>query len=214
MNSLRSAISAYHELIGTELTDASQAVISRLEADSGSVMAFEKLSTNTGGLARIIVACIEADELLRTFRNQLNTETEMRKRLAALDSAAADLLSFVEETQRPRSDRLSALIQDDPQTIADMIRGISLVRGLIGSRNRLTIETPLRLGATRKTKDEAAAIAAIGWLAEGVRRICGQPHTEATADLCQALLGYEVSLDRVREAERTRRDREWRVCDQ
>jgi hypothetical protein len=84
------------------------------------------------------------------------------------------------------------------------------VKTVIRDRRRIAKETALRTGATRKTSGDAADTAAVGWLAEGVRRACGKPHHVPAAALAGIVLGFEVSVDQLREAERTRREHEWR----
>ena len=85
-----------------------------------------------------------------------------------------------------------------------------LLANAIDARKRISQETLLRIGATRKTRDAAADTAAIGWIAEAVRRNCGRPNRAASADLAEVVLGCKVSVERLREAERTRRERDWR----
>ena len=121
-----------------------------------------------------------------------------------------DLRAFIAELEVGPKDRFSAYVTHDPADMAAMKRGLGTLCGAIAARRRIANETRLRIGATRKTRDVAADTAAIGWIGETVRRSCGQPYTEAAADLAEAVLGCEVSTDRMREAERTRRNREWK----
>src|SRR5262249_10501001 len=118
--------------------------------------------------------------------------------------------TFWGEINSPRSDFLSASIRYSDEDISAAKRGLYLLSDAISVRRRTAEETLVRLGSTRKNKEEKAGeTAAIGWIAEVVRQRCGRPHLRATADLAEVILGCEVSLDRVRGAEQTR-DREWR----
>ena len=92
----------------------------------------------------------------------------------------------------------------------------------LSTTQRVAKEDQMRFGATRKNglakgkpiaSDLAETIApqnaAIGWLAEGVRRVTGKAHLRIVADLAEVILRTSLTLDRVRAAARTR-DREWR----
>lgn len=210
-NRLQIAIVAYCDAAGDTLDEHGRAVLKRLAADDRASGAFDKFGADGCVATGILSGCIEADLLVRTFNDRLETERAALDRLAALDKAVDDLRAFIAELEAGPKDRLSASIRHDPADIMDMKRVLGVFRSAIAARRRIANETALRIGATRKTRDVAADTAAIGWLAEAVRRSCGQPHTEAAADLAEIVLRCEVSADRLREAERTRRTREWRT---
>jgi hypothetical protein len=207
---LHAAIAAYRAAAGDTLDKHGCAVLDRLACDDRASGAFDKFGADDRAAAGILSGCIEADLLVRTFNDRLDTERAALDRLAALDKAVDDLRTFIAELEVGPKDRLSGYITHDPADMAAMKRGLGTLCGAIAARRRLANETRLRIGATRKTQDVAADTAAIGWIGEAVRRRCGQPYTEAAADLAEVVLRCEVSADRMREAERTRRKREWR----
>lgn len=208
----------YRAAAGDHLDPEAVAVLDRLAADRRAVCAFVKFNVDGHAAAKILTACVEADLLVRTFNDRNEIEGTMLGehgkggRLEKLGKAVADLRSFADEIDCEPADRLSAFVRYDPADIAAMKRGLYLLADAIAARRRIAKETKLRLGTTRKRTDrgKAAETAGIGWIAEGVRRCCGRPHLSAAADLAEATLGCEVSIDRLREAERTRQ-REWRA---
>jgi hypothetical protein len=210
---LSDALFAYRAEAGDRL-DAAAAVLDRLSRDDRAAAAFAELDLDEAGARKILTACIEADELHRNFEGHISTMLdELRKdgRLDRLSKAIADLQCFAKELNRQPDDRLSASLIYDLFTISEMNHGLYCLNNAIEARRRIAKETVQRLGATRKKLNDgkAAETAAIGWLAEGVRRCCGRAHFRAAADLAEATLGGEITIDRVREAWRTRQ-REWR----
>ena len=215
-NLLKDALAAYRTAAGDHLDPKEMVVLKRLETDSRAATTFAKLKLDGRTAANILTVCIEADELARTFNRRLKTEgTMLRKggQLDKLDKAVADLRSFIKELDCSPSDRLSADVRYDPADTSAIKRGLYLLGNAIEARRKIANETVLRIGSTRKTVDggKAAKTAAIGWIAEGVRRSCGRPHLKAAADLAEVTLGCEVTIDRLREAARTRQQRDWRT---
>jgi hypothetical protein len=212
---LHDAIAAYRAADGDSLDRAAEAVLDRLSSDDRAAAAFAAFGLDENGARRILTGCIEADELRRTFEEDIGAMLrEQRKdgRLDRLSKAVEELRLFAEELNRRPANRLSAFVTDDPSVIADVKRGLYHLADAIDTRRRIAKETIRRLGATRKNVDagKAAETAAIGWLADGVRRCCGRPFFKATADLAEVIFSGEITIDRVREASRTRQ-REWRV---
>ena len=214
---LKDALAAYRAAAGNHLNREEAAVLDRLAADSRAACAFAKINVNGHTAGKILTVCIEADLLARTFNSRIRSEGKMlgenRKggRLDRLDKAVNDLRSFIDDLDCEPADRLVAFIRYDPADTDAMKRGLYLLADAITARRRIAEETRLRIGATRKIKgNPAARIAAIGWIAEGVRRSCGRPHQISAAALAEVTLGGEVTVDQLREAERTRRDRDWR----
>jgi hypothetical protein len=214
---LKKALTAYRALHAGRLDSKAIAVLDRIGQDKDAAKAFTKLNVNDRAVSNILTACIEGDELARTFGKRIELERGMlggkakKGRLKMLDKALADLRLFMNTLEQPPADRLSAYIRYDPADLATIRQGFYLVADAIAARRRVAEETILRVGATRKTYDagKAAKTAAIGWIAEGVRNNCGRPNTRAAADLAAAALGCEVTEERLREAARTRK-RDWR----
>jgi hypothetical protein len=212
--SLRDAIAAYRAAGEDSLDRAAEAVLDRLSSDDRAAAAFAAFGVNENRAYRVLTACIEADELRRTFEEHIGVMlNEQRKdgRLDGLSKAVKELRLFTSELNRQPANRLSASLTYDPSVIRDIKSGLYFLDDAIEARRRIATETIRRLGATRKHVDagKAAKTAAIGWLADGVRRYCGRPFFRATADLAEAIFGGEIMPERVREAWRTRQ-REWR----
>lgn len=215
---LKDALAAYRAAAGNHLNREEVEVLDRLAADSRAACAFAKFNVDGRAAGKILTVCIEADLLARTFNDRIKFEGKMlgenRKggRLDKLDKAVADLRSFINELDCEPVDRLAAFMRYDFADTAAMKRGLYLLADAITARRRIAEETRLRIGTTRKIRGKRAArIAAIGWIAEGVRRCCcGRPHQISAAALAEVTLGGEVTVDQLREAERTRRDRDWR----
>ena len=216
-NRLQDALAAYRAAAGDRLDPEAAAVLDRLAGDECAAEAFAELGLNEAGACKILTICIEADELRRTFDRHIRRQTTMLSghrrdgRLDRLSKAVAELRRFVNELDSQPDDRLSSSLRYDPSMIEEMKRGLYYIDDAIKARRTIAKETIPRLGATRKSVDsgKAAETAAIGCLAEGVRRCCGRPHRRAAADLAEVVLGCEVTIDRIREADRTRQ-RDWR----
>jgi len=214
-NRLKDALATFRATAGDDLDPKAAAVLDRLAVDERAAGAFAELDLNEAGAAKILTACIQAEELRRTFQDHidLHTKSEGGKGgwLVRLSKAVAELRRFVGQLDRPPDDRLSASLRYDPSIIEEMKRGLYYIDDAIKARRTIAKETIPRLGATRKSVDsgKAAETAAIGCLAEGVRRCCGRPHRRAATDLAEVVLGCEVTIDRIREADRTRQ-RDWR----
>ena len=216
-NCLKDALAAFRAAAGDDLGPKAAAVLDRLAGDDRAAGAFAELDLNEADAAGILTACIQAEELRRTFKHHTDPRTTMLGkggkdgRLDQLSKAVAQLRRFVGELDRPPGDRLSASLRYDPSVITEMKRGLYYIDDAINARRTIAKETTRRLGATRKNVDagKAGETAAIGWLAKGVRRCCGSPFDRAAADLAEVILGCEVTIDRIRQAYRTRR-RDWR----
>jgi len=189
-------------------------VLDRLESDDRAADAFAKLNIDALTAAKILLACIEADELARTFPDRIDLEHCMlgkngkKGRLDKLEKAVADLRGFLGEINAKPGDRLSASMHYSAQDMAAVSHGLNLLGDAIALRRRTAFETLARMGVTRKSRHKAGETAAIGWIAEAVQRWCKRPHIIAAALLAEVTLGCEVTTDRLREAGRTRR-REW-----
>jgi len=191
---LKDALAAFRAAAGDDLDPKAAAVLDRLAVEERAAGAFAELDLNEAGAAKILTTCIQAGELSRTFKDHADLRTTMLGgggkggRLDQLGKAVAELRRFVGELDRPPDDRQSASLRyDDPSIIEQMKRGLYYIDDAIKARRTIAKETTPRLGATRKSVDagKAAETAAIGWLAEGVRRCCRRPHRRAAADLAE-----------------------------
>jgi hypothetical protein len=83
---------------------------------------------------------------------------------------------------------------------------------LVEDRAKIAKQTPVRIGATRKSRGiTAAENAGIGWLAASIKHITGQPHIIHACVLAETIFAIgEVSEDRLRGAYRNIDERDWR----
>jgi len=215
---LRDAINAYRTAHKDSLDQAALDLLDRVAVSSDAAKAFKRLKLKRQyNDAEILTTCTQADQLARTLRQRI-TKAEKTLGLAQverLDRAVATLRAFVdelvaEEKETPAFDLLSAGIPAD--NIGAMNSGLYFIARRINEDRRVAKEAVLRLGATQKkgaTNAVAPENAAIGWLAEGVRRVTGKPHLAAVRDLAQVMLQTDLSEDRVCHAARLRY-RGWR----
>jgi hypothetical protein len=193
------------------------AILGRLAKSTTAAKALATLQLDAASGGVILEACLLAAELARTFKSRVGHEKSLLSRdrtgyLTKLDKSVADLRIFIRDLNRDRADGLSASIKYSQEDIDSVTRGLYVLSDAIQKRREVAKQTLLRWGTTRKTNDrgKAGITAAIGYIAEAVRYRCGQPHWRAVADLAEVVLKCgEVSVERVREAERTRH-RRWR----
>lgn len=215
---LRAAVDAYRIEHKDKLDRHALAVLGRLAGSRDAGKAFEGLKLkDQQTAARILMVCIEAEELARTFSSRLTkakTETKyVLARLKRLDKAAAELRAFVTEKTIPLPSGtfvLSSLFffPGGNNVVEQVTIGLDSFAQVIEFIRRFHNETPERLGATRKTKLEGAPIgAAIWWLADRVNATLGKPHREEVAKLAKATLRTDVDIDRVDRVVRVRRRR-------
>jgi hypothetical protein len=122
----------------------------------------------------------------------------------------ANIERLLKDTQKPALNRLTAYTMPDANRIALEREALQSMKDRLDVQSRTAKETILRVGATRKSRGKRAAeTAAIGWIAEGVKRITKKTNARLSADLAELILGCDVSLDRIDNAADTRK-REWR----
>jgi hypothetical protein len=187
-------------------------VLVRLTDSSEAAVAFKRLRLKVRrDEAAILKACIEADQLARKLPEQIAKAKSILAQADALGKAVAELRGYVGAlTEPPTSDLLSARILEEPDNIAAMKRGLSLIASRIKADQLVANETMLRLGVVRKNDEAAIQNAAIKWLADGVCRITKQPNRPIVASLANVVLNTDkVTEDRVRKATDFRQ-REWR----
>jgi hypothetical protein len=206
----------------------------RFTNDSRVLRAIGKITEDPSAQASIMRACEQADHLRQVWNEKIEAERAICSaggRLDRLDKALLLLNDFIKEIVDNKSaGMLDAQVIYDSHSVATMKRGLYLLSNCIAGRRRIAKETLLRLGATRetgtsrsrsskaktsgitrksRTRGSPAETAAIGWLAEGIRRACGRPHLDASLDLFAIIVGHEITADRINEAMRTRRERSW-----
>jgi hypothetical protein len=113
---------------------------------SVTAKAFAEFDADARAACMILIACIEADRLIRDFPDRLNAEQESLLRLKQLDKSVADLSAFVSELDQNPHDRLAACAKYGDDDFGAMKLGLHLVREAIKDRRRIAEETPLRIG--------------------------------------------------------------------
>src|SRR5271168_1145637 len=76
-NCLKDALSAFRAAAGDDLDPKAAAVLDRLAVDERAAAAFAELDLNEAGAAKILTACIQAEELRRTFKHHTDPRTTM-----------------------------------------------------------------------------------------------------------------------------------------
>jgi hypothetical protein len=190
-------------------------VLDRLSSDERASQAFADLDLELSEARVIIVACIEAELMARTFQSRLDVEKRMLGnggkpgKLDELERSVVALRAFLDEINRERVDPLSAVNRYSPDDVGAVKQGLYVLTNAISARRQVAKETLLRLGSTRKSKGKAGETAAIGWIGEAVEKVCGQPRHGLAATIAEVTLDCAVSVDRLRGAVQTRR-RPWR----
>lgn len=216
--SLPKAIGIYIDERNQALDDLGLKLLRRMARNHQCAAAFKMLKVTTQSeIDGILTTCLGAEQLVRTFTLRMASATATLARIDRVEKALLALRKFVdwisskEGNTFSASDLLSAKILEPSANISAMRRGLILIGDHAAARRRVATEDRGRLGATRnKHMKQAAQLAAIVWLADGVLRVTGRPRYRAVASLASVILGREVSLDHVRNSVRER-DREWRL---
>jgi hypothetical protein len=172
------------------------------------------------GQGAIIRACIEAENLARTFpeRAKKAKGRSKRRRRERLSDAAATLRSFLNEIISEQQKPLDPLWirPKAPEDVAAMRLGLATFERWIEYVEEHVAELNLfRLRVSRKSEAPSKALsagqfAAIGRLAEEVKRVTGKAHYEEIADLAGVIFGTEVFPEQVRRAaQRARGHWQW-----
>jgi hypothetical protein len=209
---LKVAIGAYRT--GSDkLDERTVELLAHLADSSDAAKAFERLKLNNeSDAAEILKICIEADDLACTFQQRVNRAKKTSARMLQIFTPLVELSSFVAELideieNPPAIDALSTEKIEPSENVLLIWHALSLLASHISSKGRSADEELFKLGATRKSQiTQAAENAAIGWLAEGVRRVTGRPQLSAVRDLAEVVVGTEIAdLERVRRCARVRR---------
>jgi hypothetical protein len=205
----RDAITSFSLRNEKGLDQPTRDLLDRLVKNFDAAAAFDRLQLDNRQGSKLLLACIEADSLARNFPQLIAKEKAMLNRLQTLDQNVAELREFVREQTKQPINPLSARIWYSEPDLSAMKQGLYLISNMISARRRIAMETPGRLGSTRKSQiKQAKIIAAIGWLAEGVHRITGKRNLRVVADLAQVIVKKTVDEEAVRRAIKNRR--EWR----
>jgi hypothetical protein len=210
MNTLQAVISDYRVSEDGKIDQDGLGVLTRLYESDLAAETIAAITDDPNVARRIIGVCLECESLCRTFYKDVKVEREMPERLDRLSKEVADLKKFVKEISDGPKHRLETGIRLDPGEFDDIKTALGHIQHLIDARRRVAAETPRRFGATNKL-DDGDETAALGWFAEGVEKITGRPHYKHVARLGEVVLrSKDITDDRVKEALRTRRQRDWR----
>ena len=204
----KALLAEFREAAAGNLDEDETLLMNRVAKSVEAPEIFRKVG-NDVTIRRLLSLCIEAYSLAKNFEKSIGEARHLLSRAPAYERAIADIDDLLKRTQTPALHRLQAYTYPDPDIIELERRALASIRDRLAVGVRTANETLLRLGATRKSHGrKAAETAAIGWMAEGVKRITGRTNSRLTADLAGLVLGCTVSLDRVDNAAETRK-REW-----
>jgi hypothetical protein len=219
---LRNAIEAYCADRTDKLDKRAHELLTRLADSSDAAKAFQQLKLKDRlAEACILTACIEADDVARTFDRRISKQKDVSVRAKRWDEAVALLRKFVAEVSDQKEllrvglagfDLWSLAIFEPPADNAALQHALDLIASSIEWRRGVAEANVAHLGATRDAGiKQAAENAAIWVLAAGVYDAArepplpGKPHLRQVAELAEVIFGTGVSVDRVREALRKRR---------
>jgi hypothetical protein len=207
---IRALLAEFQEAAAGNLDEDEKLLMNRVAKSVEAPEIFGKIGDDVT-IRRLLSLCLEVHSLAKNFNKSTGEAHRLLSRAPAYERAIADIDELLKRTQTPALERLQAYTLPDPDRIELERRALASIRDRLAVGVRTATETVRRLGATRKSHGrKAAETAAIGWMAEGVKRITGRTNSRLTADLAQLVLGCTVSLDRVDNAAETRK-REWRA---
>jgi hypothetical protein len=182
-----------------DVDENAQSVLDRLvtSEDDRAAESVAEMTDDPATVDRVLLCCIGFEAVYRLFPEIVARETKMLRRLDKLLAAAKELDGFIVELATgPQASFIDAWIALAPGRDYGWRVALSDISGHIKARRRVAKETPLRLGWTRKSRTEdAREIAALGWLAEGIEKLCGQPHYHCVAMLAEVILQREEVVD-------------------
>lgn len=169
------------------------------------IMAKMKLDPNK--LHRLIEA-IDHSEQLNKHYDQISQEgQEILAMVPKLLGAVSLLHWFVSWLESREPDGIRAVIPLSFEEKVDLRAKLHFLKRLIQFQETIELETPMRIGATRKATAQSVATS---WLAASIKRITGRSHFWATSILAEKILQIpQVTEDQIRRALRNMQ-REWR----
>ena len=230
--SLREAISGYSAERADKLDERARQLLARFSESPEAADAFERLELKgPRAEASLLTACIAADDVARTFREQLMKQVDALARAEQWEEAVTALRKFVAEVAEEKEplrvgladpDFWSFSILEPPAKASELKDVLDLVAAAIDWRRDIAKANIVLLGATRdQHTKQAAENAAICVLTRGVYDAARNPplpprrerpdvrdvHLREVADLAQVILETDVTIERAREARRGDRDR-------
>lgn len=208
---IRSSIAAY-EGDGVVRSALAKSALAKIARSKASLEALAEMHLTDVKLKKLIESFAMAVQLKRDFRLILAQEAAALTRGKQLMKAVSDLRDFVNETAAQTPDGVRATIALREADKRLYLRALLGIEDMVGMRDRIARETPIRIGATRKTSaNKAEENAAIGWLAASIQRITSRPWISQSAILAGILFGIsKLTEDRLRRALRNYTERKWR----
>jgi hypothetical protein len=231
---LRKAVEAYRTKYEDKLDAPARELLERLAGCPAAADAFNGLDwlSQADHTMLFLGACIEAEQLARTFRllkrsvqKELEQVPELRKAAGLLRGFLGDkktgIISKRKEPSEsdPRLPHLLAWQSVPLDQIEAMGSGLALLEMRIEGAEHVAKWNLSRLGVTQKSKDKnAGRVAAIKWFANRVKELkklatgdlrIPNPDMKQIADLAQVILGGDVSVEQVRGALRARSHWKW-----
>jgi hypothetical protein len=198
-----------------DFSDRDNRAIGRLFATGKASEAYAYLP-NQQAADSLTWAYIEAVEIRRTFdaevaksRRLLGT-VKQQGQLDRLKSGLVAVEVFFRDLQRQPVGWVVSQQTVPAGELGNLFRSLLSARDLLEQQRRIALETPGRLGATRKLAPGAADLASIAWLAQEILKSTGKPNRRAVKLLAEVVLQREVKEDQVRKAEQRRLGRAWR----
>jgi hypothetical protein len=220
---LSDAIDAYRTEYERKLDKQALDLLSRLAESTDASKVFKRLRPKSRRAeADLLAACIEADILVRKFPQSVQKQKDALSRSKRWHKSLTELQRFVSEIAKEKESLRLGLAQFDlwslsvfepPLESEALKNALDLFAHTIEWRCGIAQANLAHLGATRDAHvKKAAENAAIWVLAAGVYDAArepplpGRPHLREVADLAEVILEAAISLDRVREVHRKRRD--------
>jgi len=198
------------------LSRREMALVARLDRDAEVHGAFSRMVDHACADA-LLNTILQAAELQARFPTIIKDAKRLLGSASTLgelerhEKAINGLEIFLQRLQTSKVGRVQAQQIEDAGTLVAIRKGHRSLRSIIKTQRRIAEETIGRLGATRSSSAKNAAnLAALGWLADGIRRLTGKPNRSLVAGLSQAVLQVAMTEDQVRVAERVR-VHGWRV---
>ena len=209
---LREAIEAYRTGRTDGLSGPARELLDRLYDSDEAAKAFERLELKQPQQeAEVLEICLEADELTRTFPQWQSSAEALIDRAKTAEKTIAQIHKFIDgvEPKVPLpSDLLTLSIFDPPADIAKVRGALELVADWIDWRRGIAEFSLAQCGITRKARTpEAIENTAIWWLGSRIQGVRGKRENWSDlADLAQVVLQSEISVDRLTNLVRNRRD--------
>jgi hypothetical protein len=190
---LLATIAMYRGDNGARFDKNSDRVLNSLAANERVWEKFSEISSDRTAI-KILITCVEAEQLYRTFPKRIRDEQAKLAQLEKLNGHIKALQCFLNEETQPLApdDRLSARVVLGDGDINSAKQGLYVIEELIRYRRRVAQETLPRLGVTQKTKvnGRAAVSAALHWLVQGMQNITGEPRHGKSHRRCDLARRY------------------------